>query len=82
MAGLLAKELGGESRAQVLAAVAVAGSSLFLMLGHLLSTATIDAFIWVVILYLATKILKGGDPRLWLLVGAGFGVGMLNSRRF
>ncbi|HEX2149432.1 MAG TPA: glycosyltransferase family 39 protein, partial [Actinomycetota bacterium] len=43
MAGLLTKEFGGESRAQVLAAVAIAGSSLFLMLGHLLSTATIDA---------------------------------------
>jgi hypothetical protein len=27
-----------------------------------------------------TKLLKGGDPRLWVLVGIGFGVGMLNKQ--
>jgi 4-amino-4-deoxy-L-arabinose transferase-like glycosyltransferase len=78
LAGATARELGGRRRAQVLAAVVVAVSG-YLAAGHLGVTATYDLLAWATVLWLAARILAGGDPRLWLIAGAVAGVGLWNK---
>lgn len=77
--GLIARDLGAGRAAQTLAAASVAVSSLFLALGHLLSTATFDLLVWTVLTWLIVRILRGGDQRLWLVVGVVGGIGLLNK---
>ena len=79
LAALTARELGGGRSAQVVAAVAMAVTPGILLAGHLLATATIDILVWAVVLWLVVRILGGGDPRLWFLVGVVAGVGLLNK---
>ena len=79
LAGGLARELGGDRRAMVLAAVGTAAGSVFLAAGHLLSTTTFDLLAWVVLLWLAARLLRTGDGRLWLAFGVVAGIGLLNK---
>ncbi len=75
----LAREFGGRAFAQVLAALAVGTGVYALVVGHLLSTSSIDLLAWVTITWLVVRILRTGDQRLWLVVGAVTGVGLLNK---
>ena len=75
----LAREFGGRAFAQVLAALAVGTGVYALVVGHLLSTSSIDLLAWVTITWLVVRILRTGDQRLWLAVGAVTGVGLLNK---
>ena len=79
LVALLARELGAGSAGQFVAAVATAASAFVLAVGHLLSTATFDALVWVAMLLVVARILGGGDARLWLAVGAIVGVGLQNK---
>ena len=74
----MARDMGGSTRAQVIAALLVAASG-FLAAGHLAATATFDVLTWYVVLALVNRILAGGDPRLWVAVGIVAGVGLLNK---
>ena len=67
---LMARELGGGRRAQVLAALAAATSPQVVATFHLLSTAAFDMFFWAAICFLTLRLLRLGDQRLWLAVGA------------
>jgi hypothetical protein len=79
LTGALARELGGGSFAQALAALAVATSTVFLAVHHLAGPTSYDQLAWAGALFLVARILAGGDPRLWLAVGAVAGVGLLNK---
>jgi 4-amino-4-deoxy-L-arabinose transferase-like glycosyltransferase len=78
LAAMIAADLGGSRRAQALAALVLAVSG-YLGAGHLGSTTTYDLLAWAVILWLATRLLAGGNPRLWLVVGAAAGIGLQNK---
>lgn len=78
LAGLIARDLGGRRRAQVIAAATLAASG-YLAAGHLDSTTTFDVLAWTVVLWLVVRLLDGGDPRLWIAVGLTFGVGLENK---
>ena len=78
LTALLARDLGGSRRAQLLAAVTVALSG-YLAAGHLDSPSTYDLLVWAVILWLLVKLLAGGERRLWLAVGAVAGAGLQNK---
>ncbi|MDX3355995.1 glycosyltransferase family 39 protein [Streptomyces sp. ME01-24h] len=75
----VARELGGGRAAQVLAAACTAVSGFVLAVGHMVSTATFDVLAWVVVCWLVLRLLRTGDRRLWLAVGAALGVGMQNK---
>ena len=77
--GLMARELGGGRKAQVLAALAAATSPQVLAGFHLLSTAAFDLFFWSAITLLVVRVLRTGDERLWVAVGAVTGIGLLNK---
>jgi len=76
---LMARELGGGRKAQVLAALAAATSPQLLAAFHLLSTIAFDLFFWSAILLIVVRLLRTGDERLWLAVGAVAGVGLMNK---
>ncbi len=75
---LIARDLGGSRRAQVLAATTAALSG-YLAAGHLDTTSEPDLLAWTVILWLIVKLLAGGDRRLWLVVGVVAGIGLENK---
>ncbi|WP_405145108.1 glycosyltransferase family 39 protein [Sphaerisporangium sp. NBC_01403] len=77
---LVARELGGGRRAQLLAAVFTATSGIVLGLGHLVATATFDMLAWLVISWLVLRLLRTGDGRWYLAIGAAIGVGLLNKQ--
>jgi len=75
---LIARDLGGSRRAQVLAAITAAISG-YLGAGHLDTTTDPDLLAWALVLWLVVKLLAGGDRRLWLAVGVVTGVGLENK---
>ena len=78
LTALMARDLGGSRRAQLLAAATVALSG-YLAAGHFDATATYDLLFATVILWLLLKLLAGGDRRLWLAVGVAAGIGLENK---
>jgi hypothetical protein len=74
LTGFMAERLGARRSGQWFASGATALTGLVLGIGHLLSTATTELLGWVLITYLALRVLQGGDRRLWLLVGLVGGV--------
>lgn len=75
MTALTARELGGHRRAQILAAGAFACSYQFLLAGHMLATATIDPFLWIVLVWLLVRWVRlhqsgeAPDYLLWCAAG-------------
>jgi hypothetical protein len=78
VAALIARELGGGWRAQTIAGGGVAGS-LILYAGHVLSTTTFDLLAWLVILWLLIRLIRTGEPRLWLAIGVVAGFALENK---
>lgn len=66
---LIAREMGGRTRAQVLAALAYATSPLLLLQAHTLATNTFDASLWVVTSWLVVRWIR--TRRDVLLLAAG-----------
>jgi hypothetical protein len=75
-AGLITRELGGARREQILTAIAVSISPVSLAQGAVLQYVSFD-YVWGVLLtYFLVRLLKSGDPRCWLAIGAALGLGM------
>jgi hypothetical protein len=72
----MARTLGADRRGQLVAAVATACCGEYLAAMHELTTAVPDFLCWTVTLLLVTKLLRSGDPRWWLAIGAAAGVGL------
>jgi hypothetical protein len=79
LTGLTARELGGRTRAQVLATLTVAVSTVGTLAGHLLSTSTPDFVLWVAITWVVLRIARTGQTRLWVVAGVLVGVALLNK---
>ncbi|WP_151475320.1 glycosyltransferase family 39 protein [Streptomyces albicerus] len=76
---LIARELGGDRRTQVLAAGLAGLGGQPLAVGHMVSTAGFDLLAWLVICWLVLRLLRTGDGRWWLPIGLCVGVGLLNK---
>jgi hypothetical protein len=79
LTALLARELGGGRRAQLIAAACAAVSGIVLVTGHWLSTSTFDLLVWAAVSWLAVRAIRTGDDRLWLVAGLVLGVGLMNK---
>ena len=64
--GLLARELGGGRRAQMLAAACWAAGAVCLVTGHFLTTTTYDVCATAIVSLLIVRLLRTGNTRLWL----------------
>ncbi len=77
LAGLMARELGGGRRAQIVTALAVAVSPVSMSAGHLFQYVSFD-FLWAVVtVYFVIRLLNSGNPRWWLAIGAAIGLGLM-----
>jgi hypothetical protein len=76
---LTARELGAGHAAQVLAAAATALSIFVLAVSHMLSTATVDTLLWTVICFFVIRLLRAGDGRWWVAIGATVGLALTNK---
>ena len=82
LAGMLAGRLGGGRRAQLLAALAVLVTPLYLRAHSMLTPAAFETLLWAWCCYLLLRLVQGGNPRLWLLWGLAVGIGLLNKYSF
>jgi len=79
LAGLIARELGGPRRAQVLTALAVAVAPIVTIQTSVLQYVSFD-YLWGVLLtYFLLRLLNTEDPRWWIAIGAAIGLGMMTK---
>jgi Dolichyl-phosphate-mannose-protein mannosyltransferase len=77
LTAMIARELGGGSRAMALSALATATAPLFLATGGLFQTVLFDQLWWALAVLLVVRLVAGrADPRWWLGVGVAFGFGL------
>ena len=79
MAGLMARELGGGRRAQLLAAVSTFLTLVFLADGSLFTPDSLDQLWWSLLAYLVIRSVRRKDPKLWLCAGLVVGVGIFTK---
>jgi 4-amino-4-deoxy-L-arabinose transferase-like glycosyltransferase len=79
LTGLMARELGGGTFSQGLAALAVLVAPNFLVFGTFISMDAFDQLFWVSAAYVLLLILKRDEPRLWPLFGLFAGLGLLTK---
>ena len=79
LAGVLAREFGGNRLGQGLSALCVAFCPLYLALFHTYSLNFLDILFWTLALLVVTRIMRTGQTRLWLLFGIIAGLGLLNK---
>jgi hypothetical protein len=76
IAGLMAKELGGGIAEQLMAAIAVGIAPVSLTQGAVFQYVSFDYLWGVTVAYLLLRLLKSGDARWWVPIGAVLGLGM------
>jgi 4-amino-4-deoxy-L-arabinose transferase-like glycosyltransferase len=79
LAGLMARDLGGGRKAQILAALSTTIAPYVLLYGGIGMYETYDYFWWVVVTFLIVRLLKTDNPRWWLGIGAAIGLGMMSK---
>jgi 4-amino-4-deoxy-L-arabinose transferase-like glycosyltransferase len=79
LAGLVARELGGSDRAQILAGLATLTSPLFIGANWLFQTVSFDQLLWLLMLYTFIRLHRTGNARLWLLFGLFTGLALENK---
>lgn len=75
----LVDELDGGSYAQVLAAILTALCPVLTSFGMKLSTDTLNLFLWPLIALWLLRLVRGANPRWWLLVGGLTGISMMSK---
>ena len=79
LTAMLAAEFGGQRRAQVLAAAAIAGCPWFVGVSLLFGTSVLDQLVWVTLFVLIARALRLRTMRAWLLTGVVAGIGLENK---
>lgn len=79
MGALIARELDGSRRAQLLAAFGTATMPVLLGADHLEGPTAIDILGWVTLAFVVVRVGRRSDPRWWLLGGLVLGLGLANK---
>jgi len=79
LTALLARQLGGDERAQALAALAVLVAPICLGLGDFYSMNAFESLCWMGCALLLLRLAQEGPPRLWLWLGVLAGLGLQNK---
>lgn len=79
VAALIAREVGGGRRAQVLAAWTAAAAAFPMVFGHVLLTSSLDLVVWPLVCLFAVRAMLRSDGRWWLAVGAVAGLASWNK---
>jgi 4-amino-4-deoxy-L-arabinose transferase-like glycosyltransferase len=76
LAAMVAREIGGNARAQVVAALCTAVSGFALAVGHFVTTTTFDMLSTTVLGWLAIRAVRRGSGASVLAAGVAVGIGM------
>ncbi len=79
LAGLIARAMGGGRRAMLVAAVAAGIAGPVSFAGSFLSYMSFDLLWWVLVAWAAAKLVRSQNPRWWIAIGAGIGLGLLTK---
>ena len=79
LTGLMAREIGGRRPAQLVAAWAAATAGPVVSFGYLFQYVSFDYLWWVLAAWVTIRLLKSGDQRWWLALGAVVGFGMMTK---
>ena len=79
LAVLIARELGGGSRAQVLTAIAVLFNPLFLRTASLFQPVVFDQLWWLLGFWALLRLVNTEDQRWWIVLGLAGGLGLLSK---
>lgn len=79
LAALIARALGGGRRAQILAALTVLATPLFVRPGNLFQPVVFDQLWWTVGLLALAQLGNEDRPRWWILLGLAGGIGLLTK---
>lgn len=77
--GLMARELGGEWAAQLVAGVAALFTIAYIATGSIFSMDVLDALWWALESLIVVRLLRRDEPRLWLLVGLVAAIALLTK---
>lgn len=77
--GLIARELGGNRRAQLLAALGTATMPISLGAAHLMGPTAFDITATAALALVALRVERSGNPRWWLAGGLVLGLGLTNK---
>lgn len=77
LAGWMARDLGGRRGAQIMAALAMAIAPVSVLGGELFEYFPFDYLWWVAIAWMTIRLLKSGDARWFIGIGAVGGLGMM-----
>lgn len=80
LTALAAREFGGGSRAQTLAALGAGFGAFPLITGHVLLTASLDLVVWAAVLLCVLRALLREQPRWWLVAGLIAGLSLYNKQ--
>ncbi len=75
--GLIVKQIGGKSFAQVIAMIGVLCVPLYLRVDHYFMPMTFNYFYWVLVSYFTVIYLQTKKPKYILMIGTFIGLGML-----
>jgi hypothetical protein len=76
---LIARELGGGRRSQLLAALAIALLPATRAPHVLFGTTSTDQVFWAILVFFAVRLLRTRDARWWIAIGGVAGIGLLNK---
>ncbi len=79
LAGLIARELGGNRWAQAIAMAGVLAAPVYLALDHFYSMNALDLLFWALAAWLVVKLCREDRTRWWLLLGTVLGLGLQNK---
>ncbi|PWU46261.1 hypothetical protein DLJ46_18625 [Micromonospora globispora] len=79
LGGLIARELGGGRRAQLMAAWATASMPVLAAAAHLMGPTAFDIPAWAALALVAIRVGRTDDTRWWLAAGVVLGVGLANK---
>lgn len=77
--GLLARELGGGRRAQLVAALAMATAPMALAIGLPYSMNPLEHLLWPTAAWVLARLQNGADAREWLVLGLLLGLALMNK---
>lgn len=77
LGALIAKEFGGDRRAQVLAAFTMLVAPMFVGMNSTLNTVSLETPAWMFVAWLLARLLRTGDQRLWVALGVASGLALL-----
>ncbi len=78
----MAHRLGADRFGQVLAALCVAAAPFYLIIFSFFSVNSFEVLLWSLLCLTAIHLVQSDDGRIWLVIGAITGVGLLNKHTF